>query len=799
MNAPIKQAHATSALQRLVNLTERGLFHNRLAVLVCFLAASLLLGWKALELRPDASFTRMIPTGHPFIQNYLKFEDVLRPQSNVLRVLVENPEGEIFTKAYMETLREVSDRIFYLPGVDRGNLKSLWTPNALWSEVTTEGLRAGRVIPDGYDGSPAALAQVRLNVLRANMLGSYVADDSRSTVIRVPLLEVDPQTGQPLDYGVFTQRLETVREHFAAQGVSIRVIGFAQIIGDLIAAASDIALFFAITVGLISLLLYAYCRCWRSTAVTVLTCLLTVVCQLGLLSLLGYGLDPYSILVPFLIFAIGISHAVQNINLMMSEMGHGCGPVEASRRTFRALFIPGTTALLADAVGFITLLVIDIGVIQQLAITASIGVFVAIFTKMFLLPVLMSYVGVSPRGMAQQRKRANSSWPVFRRLARVVEPRIALPLLLGALVLLGIGYLERRDLKIGDLDAGAPEFRPEARYNQDNAYLLKHYTTSTDVYVVIFKTPQEQCARFAAADLANRFEQHMLDVEGVESVASLYGHMRFAILARNEGNPKWAEFSRDQYVMNGARSGASSEFVDSDCSVAPISLYLRDHKAETLSRVVQAVEAFARQQPTGEFEILQAAGNAGIEAAINIVIRFSEPMMLALVFFITSLVVWWEFKSLKVTFALMAPLYLSTVLCEAVMAQMGLGVKIATLPVIALGVGIGVDYGIYLYSRIEGFLHQGLRFQAAFFEALKTTGTSIAFTGLTLAVGVATWAFSALKFQADMGLLLVLLFIWNMVGALVLLPAIASLLRSEPDTLGAGQSIRTRFMKWARR
>jgi predicted RND superfamily exporter protein len=770
----------STVVQRIVDFTERMLFNNRLAVVLLFLLASVALGIGALSLRPDASFTRMIPTDHPFVTNYLKFEEVLRPQSNVLRIVVENPKGDILTKEYLETLREVNDKVFYIPGVDRGNLKSLWTPNAMWSEVTTEGLRAGRVIPDTYDGSAAALAQVKHNIQRADMIGSFVANDFKSTVIRVPLLENDPETGKPLDYGAFSLALERdVRSYFASQGVNIRVIGFAQIIGDLLAAASDIAVFFAITVALISVLLYAYCRCWRSTAATVLTCLLTVVCQLGLLNLLGYGLDPYSILVPFLIFAIGISHAVQNINLMMSEMGEGSTPLEASRKTFRALFIPGSTALLADAVGFLTLLVIDIGVIQQLAITSSIGVFVAIFTKMFLLPVLMSYCGVSAKGLRQQQKRARSSWPVFRRLSAVVEPRVAIPLILVSLVLLGFGYHLRQDLKIGDLDKGAPEFRPESRYNQDNAFLLNHYSTSTDVYVVMFKTPPEQCSRFAAADLANQFEQTMLQIKGVESAQSLYQAMRFDILAHNEGNPKWAELSRDQFVMNNARSGVSTEFVDPHCSVAPISLYLADHKAETLSRVVEAVETFQKKYDTGEFEILQAAGNAGIEAATNIVIKDSEKRMLILVFVIISLVVLWEFRSLKVTFALMAPLYLSTVLCEAVMAQMGLGVKVATLPVIALGVGIGVDYGIYLYSRMETFLHRGLKLRAAYFEALKTTGTSVAFTGLTLAVGVGTWTFSALKFQADMGLLLMLIFIWNMIGALLLLPAIASMLMNH--------------------
>ncbi|QJI29566.1 MMPL family transporter [Pseudomonas sp. ADAK18] len=783
LNPPSQQLEKPGP--RLLDFVERTLFHNRLAVLVFFLIVSLLLGYKALALRPDASFSRMIPTSHPFIQNYLQYEDVLRPQSNVLRVLVENPKGEILDPAFMETLREVNDKIFYLPGVDRGKLKSLWTPNALWSEVTTEGVRSGRVIPDTYDASPGSLSQVRQNILRANMLGNIVANDWRSTIIRVPLLDNDPQTGKPLDYGAFSQALNTeVREHFSAQGVTIRVIGFAQIIGDLLAAASDIALFFAITVGLISVLLYLYCRCWRSTAVTVLTCLLTVICQLGLLSLLGYGLDPYSILVPFLIFAIGISHAVQNINLMMNEMGNGCGALPASERTFRALFIPGSTALLADAVGFITLLVIDIGVIQQLAITASIGVFVAIFTKMFLLPVLMSYVGISPRGLRQQRERSQSDWPVFRRLAGVMCKPVAVVVILTSLVLLGLGYHARQDLQVGDLDAGAPELRAQARYNQDNAYLLAHYSASTDVYVLIFKTPPEQCSRFAAADLANQLEQHLLEVPGVESVQSLYGTMRFNIAARNEGNPKWAEFSRDQYVMNNARAGVATELVDPNCNIAPISLYLADHKAQTLSRVSAAVEQFNRTYNTGDFQILQAAGNAGIEAATNQVIKHSEKLMVLLVFVIISLVVFFEFRSLKVTIALMAPLYLSTVLCEAVMAQMGLGVKIATLPVIALGVGIGVDYGIYLYSRMEGFMQQGLAMRAAYFETLKTTGTSVAFTGITLALGVSTWVFSELKFQADMGLLLVLLFIWNMIGALVLMPALIAVL--VPSKSGTG-------------
>ncbi|MGS0544609.1 hypothetical protein ACU8WE_18535 [Pseudomonas parakoreensis] len=156
----------------------------------------------------------------------------------------------------------------------------------------------------------------------------------------------------------------------------------AQIIGDLLAAATDIALFFAITVGLISLMLYLYCRCWRSTAVNRGDCLLTVACQLGSLHLFGFVWTHTDLGAVPGIFAIGISHAEHGSIQRDGAWRHAAGC--RAQHTFRALFIPGTTALLADVVGFITLLVIDIGVIQQLAITASIGVFVAIFTKMFL-------------------------------------------------------------------------------------------------------------------------------------------------------------------------------------------------------------------------------------------------------------------------------------------------------------------------------------------------------------------------------------------------------------------------------
>lgn len=774
INGVLARHESVGAIERLL---EPRLFGHRIPVLIFFLLVSLFLGYHASQLRPDASLQKMIPASHPYIANYLKYESELRPLGNVVRIAIENTQGDIYNTEYLETLRKITDEVFYIPGIDRGNLKSLWTPNVMWFEVTETGMTAGHIIPEGFDGSPEKMEQVRTNVARSGRVGSLVANDHRSTIILAPLLETDPQTGEKLDYGQFSDRLEKlIRKKYESDTIKIHITGFAKVVGDLIEGARAVALFFGVTFLLACVVLYAYSRCLRSTAVTILCCSLAVIWQMGIVKLLGFGLNPYSILVPFLTFAIGVSHAVQNINTMANERFHGRSSMEAAKRTFRLLFIPGTIALLCDVVGFSTLLVIDIGVIRELAIGASIGVFVIIFTKMFLLPILMSYVGVSAGCLRHQERKSHSKNRIAHTLSRVAEPRVARVMVAVMLVVFGTAWHFSRDLRIGDLDPGAPELRSTSRYNRDNAFTVSHYSTSPDVFVVMVTTKPGECGSYPVAAAVEQLQWEMENLRGVESTGSLFTGMKKSIAGSSGGNLKWSAISRDRYVTNAAHQSLPSELYNNDCSMVPVMIFLSDHKAETLARVTQATEKFAATNNNDDMQFRLAAGNAGIEAATNIVIKQAEIQMLLLVYGIVALLVWWEFKSWRVTLAIMLPLYVTSMLCEAIMAKLGLGVKVATLPVIALGVGIGVDYGIYIYNRLEHFLDKGLPLKAAYFETLKTTGAAIALTGVMLALGVMTWTFSEIKFQADMGLLLAFMFLWNMVGAIVMIPALVALL-----------------------
>ena len=456
----------------------------------------------------------------------------------------------------------------------------------------------------------------------------------------------------------------------------------------------------------------------------------------------------------------------------------------AARRTFRQLFLPGMIAILADAVGFITLLIIDIGVIHELAIGASIGVAVIVFTNLILLPVAISYLGISKKAIERSKKDEVAEKPMWRLLSNVAHPNVA-PFMVVLALVGGVSsfFYQKAYLQVGDLDQGAPELRPDSRYNQDNDFIIKNYSTSSDVLVVMVKTAPEGCSAFKTLSAMDELMWKMENTKGVQSAVSMVTVSRQMIKGMNEGNLKWETLSRNQDVLNNSIARADGLY-NADCSVAPVLVFLEDHKAETLKRAVSSVQEFAMVNNQEDLDFRLAAGNAGIEAATNEVIASSELTILVLVYIWVAVMCMITFRSVPATICIVLPLILTSILGNALMAFLGIGMKVATLPVIALGVGIGVDYGIYIYSRLESFLRAGLPLQEAYYQTLKSTGKAVLFTGLCLAIGVATWIFSAIKFQADMGLMLTFMFVVNMFGALLLLPALARFLIKPEKLVG---------------
>ena len=773
---------------------ERLIFKNRRIIVAASVVLTLVLGWLgATRYVLNADFEAMIPSHHPFVRNWAEHRGELRGLGNSLRVAVENTRGDVYDPGYLEALRQITDELFLMPGVDRAWVKSLWMPAVRWTEVTEEGFRGGPVMPDDYDGSARAIEALRRNVERAGVVGSVVAFDARSSIVFVPLLDRDPLTGRGIDYRALTSRLEGMRERFEAGSGGthrVHVVGFAKLVGDLLQGMFQVAAYFVVAASVVSVVLFLYTRCLRSTAVVVGCSTMAVVWQVGLVSALGLALDPFSMLVPFLVFATGVSHGAQKMNGIVQDVGRGTHRLVAARYTFRRLFLAGLTALLTDVAAFAVLAVVDVPAIRRVALTATLGALVLVFTNLVLVPVLLSYTGVGTAAAARSLRapagaRGAATWRLLERFAerRWAGGSVAAFSALVLIAALAVGV----EARVGDLDPGAPELRPSSRYNRDNAFITAHYGVSDDLFAVIVKTRQDGCLAYPTLVAADRLGWAMRQVPGVQATASLADAVRQITAGSFEGSPKWLTLTRNQLVLNYAAQQAitrNPDLFNLDCSVMPVIAYLADHKAETLDRLVRVAEEFGRDNGDGERAFLLAAGNAGLQAATNAAVRDATWTMTLLVYAAVILLGFVTLRSWRAVVTMVVPLAATSVLCESLMIGLGIGVKLDTLPVISLGVGIP-DYALYLLSVQLAHQRAGLPLREAYGRSLRFTGKVVVLVGCTLAAAVVTWAGSPIKLQADMGILLTFMFLANMGSALVLVPALSHFLLNDRKPGGA--------------
>ena len=752
------------------------LFRFRRTVLAMFTVATLAMAWLAADTRIDAGFTKLVPLQHEYMKTFVEHRQEFGGADRVAIALIAR-DGNMFSPVFFDALRKATDAMFFLPGIDRTQVFSVLTPNVRYIEVVEDGISAGDVFPSDFEPDEAGFARVRNNIIKAGIVGRLVANDFSGAIVSGKLQEFHPTTGERLDYIEVAEALERIRNETAAHpDIDIHIIGFAKLVGEIADGTIRVVAFFGLTLLITFLFVYAYTRSVRLTLLPLACSLMAVVWQLGGVRALGYGIDPMSILVPFLVFAIGVSHGVQMVSAVRSEILGGLAAAEAARKGFSRLLLPGAVALASDTVGFITISFIEVQVIREIATTASLGVAAIILTNLLLLPVLLSYFDLDDRARNTARSRERVLRPLWVWLAGVARPGPAIIVILVAMVLFAAGARIAPEVRVGDEHQGVPELRKNSVYNRDAALITERFRIGVDVLTVIAETRPEGCIDYEVMSMVDQFEWRMRNIAGVQSVLGLAGVARNINANWNEGNLKWRTLPRNRFSMVQAVSPVqtSSGLLNPDCSIMPVHIYTADHKAETIQRVVDAVKTFDADYP-GAAEHVRfrlAAGNLGVMAATNEEVDASQFPILAYVFIAVILLCLASFRSVAATFCIILPLGVVSLLAYALMALLEIGLKISTLPVVALGIGIGVDYGIYIYGRLRGFLAAGEDFASAYEQTLASTGAGVMLTGMTLAAGVAVWIVAPLKFQADMGIVLTFMFLVNMVGAVILLPAL---------------------------
>ncbi len=831
MNAP---GNSTNGF---IQFGQRLVFGARPIILILFLLGTAAMLYQASKLRVDAGFMKQIPLEHEYMQTFLFHQEF--GGANRLLVALMAEDGDMFDAEYFQSLEDLTDRVTYIPGVDRATVRSIFTPNVRFVEVVEGGFSGGNVIPSDFRPDPEVFERVRANIVKSGEIGRLVTSDFSGAMVWANLLEEDPLTGEKIDYQQVAAELETIRSDFQNEAHSMHIIGFAKIVGDIADGARSVIMFFAFAIVITLILLWIYARSIKLVLAPMLCAIVAVIWCLGGLQTMGFGIDPMNILTPFLIFAIGVSHGVQMVSgWIVEKYFTGKSPTEcieeslaveslpintslgAAKGAFARLLAPGAIALLSDTIGFLTILLIDIRIIQELAITASVGVAVIILTNLILLPVLLSYVKMgNDEGYRQAAyDRAGTSAPIWGWAATMAKPGPARVALAVAAVLFAFSFWKSHDVQIGDSESGVPELRENSRYNQDARLISERFALGVDVIGIITETASESCTEdYEVMRRIDEVAWQIRNVEGVQKVLTLSMVAKIVNAGWNEGNPNWRTLSRDQFIMRQAISGIETNtgLLNADCSAMPILVFTEDHKAETIKRVVaevknlreqynllpESVQLVSQDDDTSTaaeadspadlqanvcaeadescLRIRLATGNVGVMAAVNEVISAAQTPILLWVYSAIVVLCLITFRSIAATLAIVLPLALVSYLAYTVMALLGIGLKVNTLPVVALGVGIGVDYGIYIYSRLQSLLKEGCPLDVAYYRTLRLTGRAVLFTAVTLAVGVGTWLFSPLKFQADMGLLLAFFFLLNMIAAILLLPALCQVLLSK--------------------
>ena len=814
-------------------IAERIVFANRPVILVLFALITVAMAYFASQLEVDAGFKKQVPLQHEYMQTFQDYEAEFGGANRVL-VAVIAKDGDMLDQQFMATLENVTGDVINLAATDDARARSLFTPNVRFIEVVEDGLSGGNVIPqtftpnvEGFQALPEDFEQIRSNIIKANIVGRLVAKDFSGAMIWADLI---PESDvNKLDYQEVADQFEAIRQKYEDENHSVHIIGFAKMVGDISDGARSVIKFFALTIGFTWLLLFLYSTSVKLASLTVAAALVSVVWMLGALQLMGFGIDPMNMLTPFLIFAIAVSHGEQMINRFRGEIFFGgleegtvdelrasaknaVEPLEAARLSFRMLLIPGTVALLAGCIGFGAIMVIPIDMVRELAITATVGVALTILTDLVLLPVLLSYTKL--RNLDRKREfrlrqltRFDRIWAALSRLSR---PKVAW--LVVAVGVLGwfFAWQHGNKVMIGDAQQGVAELHADARYNQDAVLIADRFALGVDILNVIAEAGPSACTTsFAAMETIDRFAWHMQNVEGVEQVITLPAAAKIVNAGWNDGLAAWRVLPRDPDTLRQATQSfeTDSGLLNSDCSAIPITIFTSDHRATTIDRVVAAVKQFreendayaegnlrvrlaeqAANEPgftSDQVNLRLATGNVGVMAATNDTVRASEHTILYLLYAAVFVMCLISFRSPLSALCILLPLVLVTELGHSVMVELDIGMKVNTLAVVALGVGIGVDYGIYIFARMrEAMQTPGRTLSESYFIALKTTGIAIFYTALTLAVGVAMWIFSDLKFQADMGIMLTFMFIVNMIAAIIFLPALCRLLLrpGEKDT-----------------
>lgn len=747
------------------------------------LLITLVLGWFALHVEVRTVFEDMLPSGHEYIKTHEQFKDTFGG-SNMVTIMFEAKEGDIFQTDVLDKVRTVTLGLREVSAVNQYQIVSLASKKLKEMRASTMGIESVPLMWPDLPATTAEMAALKQAVLRNPLVyGPYVSRDLKATLVTVDFID------EQVEYGAVFKEIRALINSVEDDSVSIHVVGDPILFGWVGHYLPETVQLVAVALMLTLFMLFILLRTWRGLLLPMLAGLVSASWALGICRLLDISFEPLVIVVAMLITSRAVSHSVQIVNRFDDELEVLPPGADTSRIAARValadLFRPGMLGVIADAAVMAVVALSPIPMLQKLTVLACVWVATLTISAVILTPVMLSFIR-KPHGYVHSLNCIPALTKVLDLATRVSLSRGRYLVLGGALLVVIAAGLYSLNMKIGDANPGSPILWPESTYNVDSAAINERFEGVDRMFVVIGDEGNRGFVRGTEALQAmnglQRFMEAQPEVGGSTSLADVIPQMNASL---HEGNPRYMEIGSSDAV-NGSlvamldsvsEPGDLSRFADDQYANGAVTLMFRDRQGETIRTAVARVKEYIETHPlsTGQWQL--AGGQIGVMAAVNEIILASQIEAVALALMVLAVICTVVYRASTAGMVFMVPVIISNMVTYAYMTWQDIGMSINTVPVAALGIGLGVDYAFYIADRVKEEIALGKTPEEAVRISLHTAGMGVIVTASVLIIATLLWWMSSLRFQAEMGLLMAIWLTVSAFSSLFVMPALLYVFR----------------------
>ncbi len=765
---------------------------RRLLILGFALLLTLFFAYQILHLKIYTSFEDLLPQNHPYVKLHNKFNKLFGGANQVL-IVVQVKEGDIFNFKTLKKIKYITEELEGIPAIDIYKIRSLASRSA--KEIKREAglIKVKTVMYPEIPKTEEEIEELKWSIYGNDMIyGPLVSYDIRKALISADFFDDE------IEYSVVFSKLNELRREVEDENTIVSIAGTPMHYGYVWYHSRDVVKILAITILTIMVLLYFYYRSIQGVVVPLVSGVVSGIWGLGIMSLLGYNLDPLVLVFPFLIALMTARHAMQKLARYTEEYLKTGNGKTASKNVVEAMFMAGVTGIMTDTFGISLVAIAAIPLLQRTAITCVLWTLPTLFIALIFTPVLLSFVPVSKKlkvRFEMEEGGGDKPGPLDRMLGflgRWIVARGKWYIACVSLVLVVFGAYYAEQITVGSVMPGSPILWPWHRYNQDALRIVRSMPMLNPLYIVV---EGEKAGAIDNGDPIReiyRLRRYITrNVPGVIFARSVVDTVPYSNTQGGEGDPHWAYMLKDNMqIKYNLRSllyrtppGTWDRFITGDGMNTNIVVYCASKRGRVIKRLMAAIDQHIKNNPRLNalegMKFRLAAGVIGIQAAVNEVIASAQVWNLTFALLGLLLFCTLNFRSITAGLILTIPLALSNLVGFAIMALTEVGLTVSTYPVSSVAIGFGVDYGIYFLSRLLEEKKNTEDLNTAIMRTMTSNGKAIVIIATTLTLGLACWMFSALRFQAEMGTFFALLLLLNMLGALLLVPSLLALIKPK--------------------